>query len=227
MTGELVFVTAFVAGLVSFFSPCVFPLLPLYIAIIAPKDRAADRLQTFKAALSFIAGFTLVFILLGVTASAIGSLLMEKQDVLRKIGGVFMVVMGFMQLGILPMGGLLKEWRPFLNKATYGTGGAFFLGMAFVFGWVPCTGPVLASILMYAGVESSLYQGAFLLLAYSAGFSLPLLLVALAAENISRAFKDRMLPYLELIQKVSGVILIVIGIMLYFDWLARVLGMLL
>ncbi len=221
MNSEIAFFTAFLAGLASFFSPCVFPLLPLYMSVIAPE--AKGRGEALKAALAFVGGFTVVFILLGLTASALGGLLFQHQEALRKAGGIFMAAMGFLQLGLLPLGSLARDWRPFLDKA--GRGGSFMLGMAFVFGWIPCTGPVLSAILMYAGVEASLYQGAWLLTAYSIGFGLPLILVALATERLAVKFRDRLAPWLEILQKMSGAVLVVVGVMLYFNWLAKLLAL--
>lgn len=222
VTQEVAIATAFFAGIASFFSPCIFPLLPLYISIIAPQKEELGKVKTLKAALLFIAGFTFVFILLGLTASALGSFLQEYQVVLRKVGGVFMVIMGLLQLGLIPLGWLIRDWRPLLEKKNYYEGGAFLLGMAFVFGWVPCTGPVLASILMYAGLESSIYYGAFLLLSYSLGFSIPLLVIALTTENIANVFRDKLSPYLTVIQKISGIILVIVGILLYSNWLVKI-----
>lgn len=223
MNSDVALVTAFLAGIASFFSPCIFPLLPVYISIIAPQRQELGRVQTLKAALLFIAGFTFVFILLGLTASVLGSFLNAHQALLRKVGGVFMVIMGVLQLGILPLGVLIREWRPLLENKNYYNGGAFLLGMAFVFGWVPCTGPVLASILVYAGMKSSIYYGAFLLLSYSIGFSIPLLIIALTTENIANVFRDKLLPYLGIVQKISGVILIILGILLYSNKLVKII----
>lgn len=227
MTEQTAFLSAFLAGLASFFSPCVFPLLPLYFSVIVPdQDKSVDRLRVVTSAINFILGFTLVFILLGLTASALGSLLMQHQNLLRKTGGIFMVVMGLFQMGLFSANFLLRDWRPFLGKASYKKGsGAFLLGVAFVFGWMPCTGPVLASILMYASMQQSVYQGAYLLIFYSIGFSIPLLSLAFLTGGLAKKFKDNMMPYLEVIQKISGLVLVVIGILLYFDYLTMMVNM--
>ena len=226
MTDDTVFLSAFIAGLASFFSPCVFPLLPLYFSVIVPDtDRPSGRWVVLTSAINFVLGFTLIFILLGLTASALGSLLMSYQTTIRKIGGVFMVLMGVFQMGIISSTFLMRDWRPFLGKTSYKEGsGAFLLGMAFVFGWMPCTGPVLASILMYAGMQQSVYYGAYLLSAYSVGFSIPLILIAVFTENFAQKFKNTMLPYLETIQKISGFVLIVIGVLLYLDYLTVIIN---
>ena len=217
---EIAFGAAFFAGLASFFSPCIFPLLPVYLSIIAPKDKELGKFSTLLSAFSFILGFTVVFTLMGMTASFLGEFFFDYQEELRKAGAVFMVFMGFVTTGIISFKFMAQDRRPFLNVST---GSSFLLGMAFVFGWIPCTGPVLATILMYAGVKSSVYYGAYLLLIYSAGFSVPLLVVALATEQFSKLFRMILLPYLNIIQKMSGIIMIIIGVMLYFDYLTKLI----
>jgi cytochrome c-type biogenesis protein len=223
MAYDITLGAAALAGLVSFFSPCVFPLLPLYLAVIAPDRERRGRAAVFVGALSFVAGFTLVFVFLGMTASALGVFLLEHRDVLRKGGALFMIGMGLFQLGAISPGFLLREKRPFLETAGRG-GGAFLLGMAFVFGWVPCTSPVLGSILIYAGTRESVYYGAFLLAAYSAGFSLPLLSAALASDDFARRLRGRVSPWLEPAQKLSGLAIIAVGALLYADKLTRIIA---
>ena len=221
MTDDTAFIGAVLAGLVSFFSPCVFPLLPLYMSVIVPDREKSGKLEVMTSALFFVLGFTVVFILLGLTASAIGSMLMKYQDMLRKAGGIFMVIMGFFQMGLFSSKFLMQEWRPFLGKVTYRKGlGPFLLGTAFVFGWIPCTGPVLSSILMYAGMKQSVYYGAYLLTAYSIGFSVPLLCLAFFTDNVSQKFKGAVTPHLDRLHKVAGFVLVLIGFALYFDYLS-------
>ncbi len=220
---DIAFISAFLAGLVSFFSPCVFPLLPLYLSVIVPNKSSAGKLQVISSACFFILGFTLIFVLLGLTASSVGEFFMQYQDVLRKIGGLFMAVMGLVQLGVLKLNFLMRQWQPLLSSHSGRKTSAFFLGMAFVFGWVPCTGPVLASILMYAGIKQSAAYGAYLLISYSIGFSLPLLIVALTTDKMANSLKGVLMPYLEALQKLSGLILITIGILLYFDFLTLII----
>ena len=222
MERDITFWAAAAAGLVSFFSPCVFPLLPLYLSVLAPERGGRGRLAVFLGALSFAAGFTLVFVLLGLTASAFGIFLLEQRAVLRKAGGLLMIGMGLFQAGILSPGFLLRERRPLLKDAGK-SGGAFLLGMAFVFGWLPCTSPVLGAILIYAGTVESVYYGAFLLAAYSAGFSLPLLLAALATDNFFRRLRGKLSPWLEPAQKLAGLAVVVVGALLYTDKLAQII----
>ncbi|MDR3348184.1 MAG: cytochrome c biogenesis protein CcdA [Acidaminococcales bacterium] len=222
MPHDITFGAAAAAGLLSFFSPCVFPLMPLYLSAIAPGGAGRGRLAVFAGALSFVAGFTLIFILLGLSASALGAFLAEYRNALRKAGALFMIGMGLFQLGIVSPGFLLRERRPLLDAAGQ-NGGAFILGMAFVFGWMPCTGPVLGAILIYAGTQESVRYGAFLLAAYSAGFSLPLLLTALATDSFAHRLRRLASPWLGAGQKLAGLSLIAIGALLYTNKLSQII----
>jgi cytochrome c-type biogenesis protein len=163
-----------------------------------------------------------VFILLGTTASALGAFLFERQDFLREFGGVVMMLMGLFQLDIIAPRFLLREWRPALTAAGK-SGGAFFLGAAFVFGWIPCTSPLLGAILAYAGTKDSAFYGAYLLAVYSAGFGLPLLLAALAAGGFARKLRGGSLAYLTVIRKVAGLIMLLVGLLLYLDKLSAII----
>ena len=228
MTDETAFIGAAIAGLVSFFSPCVFPLLPLYLSVIVPDREKSGKFEVMTSALFFVLGFTVIFILLGLTASAIGAMLMKYQDTLRKAGGIFMVIMGLFQMGLFSSSFLMQEWRPFWGKVSYKRGlGPFLLGTAFVFGWIPCTGPVLSSILMYAGMKQSVYYGAYLLAAYSIGFSVPLFCLAFFTDSMGQRFKGAVMPYLDSLHKVAGFVLVLIGIALYFDYLSILISRLL
>jgi len=161
--------------------------------------------------------------MMGATASYFGQLFLDYQDAIRQIGAIFMVIMGIHLLGIVKLEWLEREYRPLLQHTFQGPIGAFILGVAFTAGWTPCTGPILASILVYASTTITLSQGAFLLFVYSLGFSVPFLLMALFFKNYFFRIKVVMkwLPYL---QGLSGVMLIIIGIMLYFNLIQRVLG---
>ncbi|EIW17108.1 MULTISPECIES: cytochrome c biogenesis CcdA family protein [Pelosinus] len=227
---EVTLVTAFIAGTISFLSPCVLPLLPTYMAFLTGAESGKlqdDNLVNtwpFLLRIScFLSGLSLVFIMMGATASYFGQLFLDYQDAIRQIGAIFMVIMGIHLLGIVKLEWLEREYRPLLQHTFQGPIGAFILGVAFTAGWTPCTGPILASILVYASTTITLSQGAFLLFVYSLGFSVPFLLMALFFKNYFFRIKVVMkwLPYL---QGLSGVMLIIIGIMLYFNLIQRVLG---
>ena len=229
---DISFLTVFVAGLISFFSPCVLPMLPAFVAVLGGSaDSAAEkgergRWRFFSNLFFFFSGFALVFIAMGATASYLGQFFMEYQEIVRKVGAVFIALMGLHLMGFLRVAGLYREYRPFLQRTFQGPLGAFVLGVAFTAGWTPCTGPILAAILVYAGTTATVSQGIWLLFIFTIGFSLPFWLLAL--------FLHRVLPWLRhiyqwlsLLQGVAGFILLLTGVILYFDLMQRILGFLL
>jgi cytochrome c-type biogenesis protein len=218
--------TVFGAGVISFLSPCVLPLLPTYTALLAGTGagkQPGERWRFMLNAVSFLSGFTLCFVAMGATASHIGELLFNYQEVIRKAGAVFMVIMGLQVLGVLRLPGLGREYRPWLQGSFAGPGGAFMLGLAFTAGWTPCTGPILATILMYAGSTATVAHGAFLLFVYAMGFCLPFLVAAVVVNRYVNKMK-RLYKWLPVIQQAAGIILIAAGIMMYFDLMQKVVG---
>lgn len=219
---------AFLAGFLSFISPCVLPLLPTFSLILAKNSendgREAQRLYANTTA--FLAGFTLVFVLLGATASLIGAWLFSYQELLRQGAAALIIVMGLFMTGWIRIPLLLREYRPFQRRGFGGIGGAFLLGCGFTLGWTPCTGPMLATILLYAGDTATVGAGALLLLVYSLGFAVPFFLLAVIwRRHIMklRAFYQ----YLPRIQQVAGVVLVLLGVLLWSDslsYLVRVLS---
>ena len=211
---------AFLAGLLSFFSPCVLPLLPAYLAHLSGSTPAElknrDR-ETFsrvmKNAVGFVMGFSVTFILLGLTASALGKLLLQYQGFIMKAGGIIVIIFGLQLLGIINFKTLLRDTRKEITNSGAGFLNSFLLGFIFSAGWTPCIGPVLSSILVLAGSSGSLYQGMVLLSFYSLGLALPFLLTAFF---IGRALEklQRITPYLPLLNKIAATLLIVLGIML-------------
>ncbi|WP_425060675.1 Thiol:disulfide interchange protein DsbD [Sporomusa carbonis] len=227
MDYNLTLLTVFGAGVVSFLSPCVLPLLPTYTALLAgtgAQDRQPGCWTFLMNASCFLSGFTLVFVAMGATASYLGQLFFDYQDMIRKAGAVFMVLMGLQVLGVLQIPRLGREYRPLLNSAFNGPVGAFVLGLAFTAGWTPCTGPILATVLMYAGTTATVSQGAFLLFIYAMGFCLPFLAIALLINRYMSKIQG-MYGWLPVIQKTAGLILITAGIVIYFDLLQKGLGL--
>ncbi|SDP61985.1 cytochrome c biogenesis CcdA family protein [Selenomonas ruminantium] len=214
---EVSVAAAVLAGVVSFASPCVLPMLPTF-ALILVQDNA----KGWRNVLAFLAGFSLVFILLGATASALGQLLWAYQGVLRRLGAVLMVIMGVFLTGLLPLRILAREYRPFLQHGAQSAGGTFLLGAAFSLGWTPCTGPILAAILVYASQADTLGTGVILLLAYSLGFAVPFFLFTAVWRSYLTKLPGvyRFLPNL---QKVSGVVLILLGILLWRNDLVKII----
>jgi cytochrome c-type biogenesis protein len=223
-------IAAFSAGLLSFISPCVLPLVPSYISYITGLSveqltDATERSKFKKAiivnALLFIAGFSSVFIMFGASASFLGQMLITYQDHIRRIGGLLIVVFGLYLLGILNLNFLQKEHRyQFRNRPT-GYLGSFLIGVAFAAGWTPCVGPVLGTILLYASTTDSLTSGVTLLTAYSLGLGLPLFVTALGVDRFLAYFKQAR-AYLWGVSTVSGVLLVLVGVMIYANTLTMI-----
>ncbi len=211
---------AVLAGLVSFLSPCVLPLVPPYLCYMAGvsldqlttdgEDRVARR-TVMLSALSFVLGFATIFISLGAAASAIGQLVRTHLDVLSVLGGVIIIVMGLHFLGVFRIPLLLRQVR--VERAhPAGPVGSYVMGLAFAFGWTPCIGPVLAAILAVAGTEATVTRGAGLLAAYSLGLGIPFLIAALFAGPFM-GFMRRFRAHLGTVEKVMGGLLVVTGVL--------------
>jgi len=210
---------ALVAGLVSFLSPCVLPLVPPYLVYLAGTslERFADaepeprvRRETVAAAFLFVCGFSTVFILLGASASAVGSLLRAYSAELAIVAGVVIIAMGLHFLGLWRIDLLHRQKRVEVPKPV-GLWGAYVMGLAFAFGWTPCIGPILAVILAVAASEATVSKGAGLLAIYSMGLGIPFLLAALAIEPFA-AFLARFRRHLVHVERVMGALLVLTGI---------------
>jgi cytochrome c-type biogenesis protein len=208
---------ALAAGLVSFLSPCVLPLVPGYLSAvsgISPDElERADWRRVLPPSLLFVASFSLVFILLGVSATGVGELLRENRDTLEKVGGALIIAMGVLFVGSVVVDRLNREWhvRALIERA--GSGGPVVAGAAFAIAWTPCVGPTLAAILTAASLSDSAAHGAFLLTWYSAGLAIPFLLTALAFSRMTTAFAAVKRHY-GAIMATGGVILIAMGILI-------------
>ena len=229
MSGLLSFPLAFAAGLLSFLSPCVLPLLPAYLSFmtgLTTAELAGEERSTARVvvpALLFVLGFSLVFVGLGASASLLGQFLAQYRAVIEKVAGVVVVAFGVLMLGIVKVPWLYGEVRADMGRArAYGRGAALVMGMAFAAGWTPCVGPILGSILALAGASGSAAQGALLLLAYSAGLGVPFLLVALLFGRV-RPLLAWLGRHSLAINRVAGVVLIVVGLLIFSGRLA-VLG---
>lgn len=227
--------TAFVAGLLSFLSPCVLPLVPGYVAFISgvsleEMERAVDRMRNMRkavaASLLFGAGFTVIFVLMGATATFAGQFLFSRFLFLQRVAGIIIILFGLHVLGILPIGFLYRTMAVTVERRSVSLGGAFFVGVAFAFGWTPCIGPILGGILAFAGTQRTVQEGMLLLLAYSAGLGVPFLLTAVAM-NTFRAVLQQIRKYMRHVELASGTLLVVIGVLVATDnlsWLAYSLG---
>lgn len=219
-------IIAFLGGLVSFISPCVIPLLPAYLSFLTgltPEELKEQKSlgRIVVPSLLFILGFTVIFVALGATASVLGAFMRQYQHIFTIAGGILVMVFGVFMTGIIKVPWLYSEKRLDLSKAkSFGRFSGFFMGMAFAAGWTPCIGPVLGSILTLASATSSANQGIILLLTYSLGLAVPFLLVALLFGYFAPylGFVSR---YSVVINRVAGVILIVVGLLIATNMFGR------
>jgi cytochrome c-type biogenesis protein len=219
MSGNTTIVAALLAGLVSFLSPCVLPLVPPYLVYLAGAslERLAEaeagprvRRETLLAAVLFVAGFSTVFVALGAGASAIGALMRFYSNELAILAGIVIIVMGLHFLGLTPIRLLYREKRVEMPKPV-GLWGAYVMGLAFAAGWTPCIGPILATILAIAASEATVAKGAGLLAVYSLGLGVPFIIAAFAVEPFA-AFLTRFRAHLGLMERVMGGLLVLTGI---------------
>ncbi len=212
--------TAFAAGVLSFISPCVLPLVPAYLSFISGKTVQEMRGEVAGVSrgvlwnsLLFIAGFSLVFICLGASASAIGQFIIGNHTLFSRVAGLIIVIFGLHFIGVLKISWLYRERRFQPQKKPTSFLGAVVIGMAFAFGWTPCIGPILAAILVLASKQDSVWQGMGLLAVYSAGLGLPFLLAGIGLDWFYRVF-GKMSPRFGIVKVVSGLLLIIIGLMI-------------
>jgi len=226
-SSQLTFGVAFLAGMASFLSPCVLPLVPIYLAQLVgqsvfqstgDQETRPAHLTTFLHALIFVSGFTLAFVALGATASTLGGFLRIHQFLLRQVGGVLLIIIGLHLIGLLKLPFLYWqkrfEFRP--NRPSYPA--SFVIGLVFAIGWTPCVGLILGPVLVLASNASTLRQGVFLLLAYSLGLGVPFLLLGLGLDRFSKILKW-LKPHAGKIEIGTGVIMILMGVMIYFNLL--------
>jgi cytochrome c-type biogenesis protein len=217
---------AFAAGLLSFLSPCVLPLVPSYIGFLTGmslSEMSGRRRVALGHALLFVLGFSLVFVLLGASATALGRALNYYQLWLQRIGGVLIIGFGLVCLGVIRAGFLSGERRVQVEHKPVGYLGSALVGMAFGAGWTPCIGPVLGAILGLAATSQDLGRGMLLLAAYSAGLALPFLAAALALDSFLGWFQ-RFRRYLPWVMRVSGVLLIFVGVLMVTGEFTRLAG---
>lgn len=226
---ELNLFIAFAAGLVSFFAPCVTVLVPAFLAHLSgvslsdPNQVAQSRWQIFYNTLAFILGFTVIFVLLGAALGVLSSLILDYQIWLSRIGGILIIYFGLISLKLLPSpfgaGATLKTTTTSSIKLV----GSFLVGSTFAIGWSSCVGPILAAILVLAGTAASLTSGVTLLLAYSIGLMVPFLLVGLFTVRAAN-FLSTHPKLIDNISKVGGVLLVILGVLVFTDQFRRLVG---
>lgn len=212
---------AFLAGLVSFVTPCVLPLVPGYISLISGAGveelkRPDARLMrsVMLNSVLFIAGFSLVFIALGAVASGLGQLVARHMSLLSRVAGLIIIAFGLHQTGLVPIKALYRERRLHGTSGGGTPAGAFVVGFAFGFGWTPCAGPILAVILTFAASESTFMQGVTLLALYSLGLAVPFLLTSLGIDRFL-AFYGRLRHHLQRVEMAGGILMIVVGALVF------------
>ena len=213
------FAIAFVAGLLSFLSPCVLPLIPSYVGFLTGltlEELEVRRGTALVHALWFVAGFSLVFVALGATASVLGAVLLHSQVWIGRVGGVIVILFGLYLLGVWRPAFLMRERRIDLARRPLGYAGSALVGVTFGAAWTPCIGPILGAILTMAAAQASLAHGAGLLTAYAFGLAVPFLLAAVALDRFLVWFQ-RFRPYILWVERVAGVLLIVLGLLLVTD----------
>ncbi len=222
MQGNLIFVPVFLEGLASFLSPCVLPLIPAYMTYLTGRsaeamtqDKKAHRNLIFNS-LAFILGFTVIFVLMGAAATKLGSLLLRNQHLIRRISGILIILFGLFSAGWIPIRFLNYERRLQLLPERQGLISSLLIGMGFSLGWTPCIGPILTSVLIMAANVQTVAKGMLLLAVYALGLGLPFLALAVGIRYLWK-YLNLLTRHLGIIKKVSGAILIIIGVMIYFN----------
>jgi cytochrome c-type biogenesis protein len=224
---------AFLAGLVSFLSPCVFPVVPSYVGFVTGMTldelkeggRAEARRQAAVHSALFVLGFSLVFIGLGASATVLGGTLRNSLPLLQQVGGVVIAAFGLYLLGVLKVPALMRERRVQLASKPAGRFGSVMVGVAFGAGWTPCVGPVLASVLLYAGFEETMLRGMLLLGAYALGLGIPFF-VAAVALNWFLAGATRLRRWLVPLERAAGAMMVLVGLLLFTGEFARLTALL-
>ena len=227
MTQEVSLLAAFLAGVLSFISPCVLPLIPGYLSFVSgvtldemrgtaavAQPQEGTKRRAVIMSMAFVLGFSIVFISLGASATAIGSLLMDHLALLGKIAGGIIILFGLHMMGVLRLGWLYNEKRVQTNKKPAGFFGAVLVGIAFAFGWTPCIGPILSAILFVAAAQETVGEGVQLLAVYSAGLGVPFILTSLAINKFLAA-SARIRKHYHAIEVVSGVLMVIVGLLIF------------
>jgi cytochrome c-type biogenesis protein len=211
-------ILAFSAGLLSFLSPCVLPLVPAYIGYLTGTSiselNKESKLNALYKSLGFVIGFSIIFIIMGASATTLGKILINYQWLLRKVGGVLIILFGLHTLGLIKIKRFYYEKKFLSTTNTPNNFSSIFMGMAFAAGWTPCIGPILSSILIYAASTATISKGIFLLIVYSLGLAIPFVLTALLIENFLK-YRVKLLKYIPILSAVSGILMVLMGILIF------------
>ncbi|MDT8718648.1 cytochrome c biogenesis protein CcdA [Clostridium sp. 19966] len=213
------FIVAFSAGLLSFLSPCVLPLIPAYISYLTESALSETgscdkKKRTLNKAFGFVLGFSIIFILMGATVTFLGKVLLVNQHWLRKVGGALIFLFGLHTIGLFKIKLFYREKRFFKFSITADDFNPIAMGMAFAGGWTPCVGPILSSILIYAGNMDTVNKGILLLIFYSLGLAIPFILSAIAVESLTVCIR-RYSRFIPIVSIFSGVLILIMGVMVF------------
>ncbi len=220
--GEISLSAAFIGGFLSFFSPCILPLLPVYVSLFSGLSTAElysgkSKFRIFLYTVIFIAGFSTVYLALGAGSSLVGAIFMEYADYLRILGGILLILFGFLLIGLIRSGYLLREFRVSFKLKKFGTPlAAFLIGVGFAAGWSPCIGPVLGSILIYSSMGGDVISGMRMLGAYSLGIAIPFLISSLLIDTVMKTLK-KYLNFFRFFNYFIGFLLIIFGLVMIFN----------
>ena len=218
--GDVSLAIAFGAGFLSFFSPCILPLIPVYIMYMTGTTMESEieerRLFVLSRTFGFVLGFTIIFMIMGTSASFLGKIFIRNKEVFSKLSGLLIIVFGLSMTGIIKLKALNITGKFKKPKKTTNWFSSILMGMAFAAGWTPCFGPVLASILMYAGGSDTVSKGIYLLLIYSLGMAIPFILTGLFINVFSR-FMDKAERFMKYVPIIGGIFMIIFGVLVYFN----------
>lgn len=216
---EIGLTTAFIGGILSFFSPCILPLLPVYISLFTGLSsteisKGSSRLRILFHTLMFVFGFSTVYLAMGAGSSIIGSIFLDYQDIWRVIGGIILILFGILLIGLIKSGILMREVRLNIKIQKMGTPvGAFLVGIGFAAGWSPCIGPILGSILVYSSISGNVLEGMKILGAYSLGIAIPFIISSMLIDTAMRYLRKYMSLF-RWINYVLGIVLIILGVLM-------------
>jgi len=219
---------AFIGGVLSFFSPCVLPLIPIYISYLTGSsieeiksgDKSA-RIKLYINSLGFLLGLITIFVSLGLTFTTIGTVLAKNTLILRKVSGVIIIILGLFHIGLFKISFLKRDYKFKFRSKGVGFFNSYLLGLAFSFGWTPCVGTILGTILNVAMLENNISAGMILLVFYSIGFSVPFIFSTLFIEKLLTKIGNSN-KYMNTIKYVTGILIIIMGVLVYFDKIDRI-----
>lgn len=213
MINSLSIIGVFTAGLISFFSPCVLPLIPAYLGYISGDSE--NKRTILSRSIGFVVGFTIIFTLMGATASFIGGFIFDNQLLLMRIGGIILIILGIQMTGIININFLSKEKRKRMPKVASWFS-SILIGMVFAAGWTPCIGPILGSVLVYASQANTMNQGIYYLLIYSLGIGIPFIISALLIQQIE-PLVNKFNKGSLILKKIAGLVIFIFGLLMFLD----------